>query len=91
MISYTTGARSAPLVATRYNHQPQSYSLSSTGKRESSAPPAGLTNRDNAVPSPVGADTLIERSRIVKIETSEHFQVVSKWCENEECALVIEI
>ena len=63
--SYAAGATSAPLVATRYNHQPQPYSSSSSGKRESSAPPAGLTNRDNAVPSPVGAGTLNERSHNV--------------------------
>ena len=65
VMSYTAGATSAPLVATRYNHQPQSYSSSSSGKRESSAPPAGLTNRDTTVPSPVGADRLNERSRNV--------------------------
>ena len=65
VMSYAAGATSAPLVATRYNHQPQSYPSSSSGKRESSELPAGLTNRDITVPSPVGANTLNERSRNV--------------------------
>ena len=63
--SFTTGATSAPLVATTYNHQPQSYPSSSSGKRESSAPPAGLTKKDITVPSPVGGDTVNERGRNV--------------------------
>ena len=60
VMSFTTG--SAPLVPTTYRHQSPSYPSSSSDK---ATPPADLTKEDITVPSPVGGDTLNERSRNV--------------------------